>query len=284
MESTASRVRSTISWRLPTGSPLPYASARENSVTLAPCSFPRRSGGQPACSLASWHKTQLPCRGRWDGPLYDERDAAKYESFPKNGGDLVYLLTLAIRERRQQRSLDIPIFVALSLDDSTVDSRATIEFFNAITPANSSDSRSALINYTRAPYALGDLLTIRDRSSVYPRDGIVSFAHVAIPVHPDNPHYGRDGAYKSCLAYEKPNDGTSDEAPGSPLARCRTGHPPGDGVRLGENSLRKDLEEASALERLVPPLVLRRLTFNPDFAGMIAEIDAFVERVQQGAP
>jgi esterase/lipase len=240
----------------------------------------------PLVPLANWHKIYswaVP-RGPWDGPLYDEHDAAKYESFAKNGGDQVYLLTLAIRDRLQQGSLGTPIFVALSLDDSTVDSRATIEFFNAITPVKSSDSKSVLINYTRAPYALGNLLTIRDRSSVSEDHGIVSFAHVAIPVRPDNPHYGRDGAYKGCLSYEKPNDEKSDEAPGSPLVRCRTGHPPGDGVRLGENSLRKNLEEASALERLVPPLVLRRLTFNRDFEGMMAEIDAFVERVQKDAP
>lgn len=235
----------------------------------------------PLVPLANWHKVYswaVP-RGKWDGNLLDERDAAKYESFAKNGGDQVYLLTRALADRQRSRSLDTPVFVALSQDDSTVNSRATIEFFNAITPP-ASRSKNVLISYTRAPYALGDRFPIRDRSSVSSRDGIVSSSHVAIPVRPDNRHYGRDGAYKSCLTYEKPNSEKSESEPGGALTRCREGQVPVSGVRLGENSLRKDLEQASALERLQPPLVLRRLTFNPDFDGMVAEIDAFVERVE----
>ena len=67
--------------------------------------------------------------------------------------------------------------------------------------------------------------------------------------------------------------------------RCREGRPPADGVRLGETSASEisALDAASTLKGLEPPLVLRRLTFNPDFDGMMAEVDAFVERVQRGA-
>ena len=236
--------------------------------------------------LANWHKIYswaLP-RGEWVDRLFDERDAVKYESFPKNAGDQIHLLTRAVADRRKSRPLETPVFVALSRDDSTVSSPATIEFFNAVTPAPP-PWKNALINYTRVPYALGDQQPIHDRSSVYPSDGIVSFSHVAIPVRPDNEHYGRHGdkTYKSCLAYETANNEKPDDERSKLLARCRTGRPPGDGVRLGETSLRKDLKEASELERLVPRLVLRRLTFNPDFEGMMAEIDAFVTRVQTGA-
>jgi esterase/lipase len=239
----------------------------------------------PLVPLANWHKIYswaMP-RGRWDGNLYDERDAAKYESFPKNGGDQVYLLTLDIADRLRSRPLDTPVFIALSRDDGTVNSRATIEFFNAITPAGTS-SANALIAYTRSPDALGDQFPIRNRDSVWVGAGIVSSSHVAIPIRPDNPHYGREGTYKSCLAYEPPNNRPSDPSPESALTRCRRGRPPGDGVRLGETSLRQDLDDASAHERLEPPLVLRRLTFNPDFDGLMAEVDAFVQRVEADAP
>jgi esterase/lipase len=235
----------------------------------------------PLVPLANWHKIYswaMP-RGQWDGDLFDEHDAAKYESFTKNAGDQVYLLTLAIADRHKSRALDTPIFIALSQDDSTVDSRATIEFFNAITPATP-PWKNVLISYTRAPYTFGDQLPIRERSSIDPPQGIISSSHLAIPIHPDNPHYGREGIYKSCLAYAPPNSERRAPDPRSAWARCHTGHPPGDGVRLGEKSLQKDLENASTLERFDPPLVLRRLTFNPDFDGMMAEVDAFVQRVE----
>jgi hypothetical protein len=67
--------------------------------------------------------------------------------------------------------------------------------------------------------------------------------------------------------------------------RCREGQAPGDGVRLGETSAAalRALDAASTLKGLEPPLVLRRLTFNPDFDGMMAAVDAFVERVQRAA-
>jgi esterase/lipase len=257
--------------------------ALRHSIAALVLFSPAVKVARPLVPLANWHKIYswaIP-RGAWDGRLFDEHDAAKYESFTKNAGDQVYLLTRAIAERRRQRPLDTPVFIAMSLDDSTVSSPATIEFFNAITPLTV-PSTNVLINYTRAPYALDAQQPLRDRSSVFVGEGIVSFSHVAIPVRPDNPHYGRDGAYRSCLAYQPPNTEKPDEAPDSPLIRCRRGRPPGDGVRLGENSRRPDLEAASTLERLQPPLVLRRLTFNPDFSGMMGEIDAFVERVEQG--
>jgi esterase/lipase len=265
----------------------------------------------PKAPLANWHKIYswaIP-RGDWLGNLSDEHDAVKYESFPKNAGDQVYLLTKAVAERMQRGRLDIPVFIALSQDDATVNSRATIEFFTTIT--RSPTSKNVLVAYTKVPEAIGDGAPIRDRRSVYPGEGIVAFSHVAIPVHPDNPHYGRRGTYKSCLEYEKSNsEGAADAQacpamaeqktnPGTTTAkdarttakdnrwcRCRTAQPPADGVRLGETSGSelKLLDEASTLKDLHPPLVMRRLTFNPDFEGMMKEIDRFVEQVQKSAP
>ena len=254
--------------------------------------------------LANWHKLYswaIP-RGEWIGKLFDEHDDVKYESFPKNAGrpDLSPdqgTRRAAMRNRR----LDTPVFIALSQDDATVNSRATIEFFREITPAD--DSKNALIAYTTVPEAIGERGPIRDRISVYPDEGIIAFSHVAIPVRPDNPHYGRHGTYKSCLEYEKSNDEraadeqacrmlrkTSTPSEGGARAdhrwcRCREGRAPRDGVRLGETSASaiSALDAASTLKGLEPPLVLRRLTFNPDFDGMMAEVDAFVDRVRRDA-
>ena len=156
--------------------------------------------------LANWHKIYswaVP-RGEWIGNLFDEHDDAKYESFPKNAGDQIYLLTREVAATLSDRRLETPVFIALSQDDATVNSRATIEFFRALT--RGPDSKNALIAYTVVPEAVGERGPIRDRTSVYPADGIIAFSHVAIPVRPDNPHYGRNGAYKSCLDYERSNE------------------------------------------------------------------------------
>ena len=253
--------------------------------------------------LANWHKIYswaIP-RGEWIGKLFDEHDDVKYESFSKNAGDQIYLLTKEVAALMVDRALKIPVFIALSQDDATVSSRATIEFFREVT--RGPDSKNVLIAYTTVPEALGDRAPIRDRISVYPGDGIIAFSHVAIPVRPDNPHYGRHGTYKSCLEYEKSDDERAADLracqplresetslePGARTdhrwCRCREGRPPADGVRLGETSSTAlaALDAASTLKGLDPPLVLRRLTFNPDFDGMMAAVDAFVEQVQREA-
>ena len=223
-----------------------------------------------AAPLANWHKIYswaIP-RGDWIGKLFDEHDDVKYESFPKNAGDQIYLLTKVVAEQLSGRRLETPVFIALSQDDATVSSRATIEFFRAITRAP--HSKNVLIAYTKVPEAIGERGPIRDRISVYPNDGIVAFSHVAIPVRPDNPHYGRRGTYKSCLEYEKSNEeraadqqacrtasetrtgSEKNERPDNRWCRCREGQPPADGVRLGETSAAelKTLEAASTLKGL----------------------------------
>lgn len=253
--------------------------------------------------LANWHKIYswaIP-RGDWIGKLFDEHDDVKYESFPKNAGDQIYLLTKKIEVGPGRGRLDIPVFIALSQDDATVDSRATIEFFRTITDGR--DSKNTLIAYTTVPEAIGERGRIQDRISVYPGEGIIAFSHVSIPVRPDNPHYGRHGTYKSCLEYEKADDeraadeqicaqrkagrtSSGESARGDHRwCRCLEGRPPADGVRLGETSAAAlaALDAASTLKGLEPPLVLRRLTFNPDFDGMMAAVDAFVQRVEREA-
>jgi hypothetical protein len=75
---------------------------------------------------ASWHKTYswaFP-KGKWVD-LRDEQDGAKYESFPKNAGDQIHLLTTSLGSG----PVRVPTFIVLSEDDDTVKSRATLAFF-----------------------------------------------------------------------------------------------------------------------------------------------------------
>src|SRR5262245_58529702 len=167
--------------------------------------------------LANWHKIYswaVP-RGEWIGNLFDEHDDVKYESFPKNAGDQIYLLTQEVAAMMPGRRLETPVFIALSQDDATVNSRATIEFFREIT--GGPDPTNTILAYTIVHEAIAKRGPIHDRSSVNPDEGIIAFPHVAIPVRPDNRHYGRNGTYKSCLDYER-----SDSDRAADVEACRT--------------------------------------------------------------
>lgn len=221
--------------------------------------------------LANWHKTYswaFP-KGRWVD-LHDEQDGAKYESFPKNAGDQIHLLTTSLAGG----PVRVPAFIVLSEDDDTVKSSATLAFFHE--RLTSPLKRMRLYTRTPAAYAPGPRGEAPARtgcaapacqavSSEAPGEGIISFSHVAPPVSPQNTHYGQGGSYKNCLHYPRP---------GERWTRCHEDRPGPGGLRLGEISLS---EGADA------PLV-RRLTFNPDFDAMMAAIRDFVRQVEAARP
>ena len=102
-------------------------------------------------------------------------------------------------------------------------------------------------------------------------------SHVCLPVDPRaNPHYGdRVDAYRHCLHYfphdiakwRACKDATrADIAYGEP-ARGPAGGAGGDMGRSGDT-------DGS------PSTLLRRLTFNPDFDPMCAEIFRFLDRLE----
>ena len=216
----------------------------------------------PKVALSNWHKayTWIPwfVRMKWND-LAEDRDLVKYESFPKNAADQIYLLT---RDNEallaQGATLPFPLFVAASEEDATVRTEATLDFFTQHTNPN-----SRLILYATASDAsLALPADTRIRRLVYATDPqIKSFAHTAIPVAPANPHYGKvqDGkaVYVNCLHY----GASKYEAKWSD---CMAG----EGVVYGETSL-KDA------------FVLRRLTYNPEFAAMMDSLDVFLEALQE---
>jgi hypothetical protein len=145
--------------------------------------------------------------------------------------------------------VDAPIFIALSQDDMTVDSLATVEFFRA-----QANPLSRMLVYSRAPADWGDSRIV-SRPSAYPAEHILNFAHLSLTNAPENPHYGRQGDYRNCLHYLK--DPASWKI-------CKQ-----DAVPLGELN-----------EDLLAQGVLRRLTYNPDFAPMLRQLDAFLDSVK----
>jgi esterase/lipase len=150
----------------------------------------------PLAAFAKLHKMMswlLPRRA-WvaiqpDGDLY------KYESLTKNAVAQTYALTKSVQRQLRQHALNIPIFSALSIDDATVNSAASLAFMAQATHPN---KHTVL-------YAAQDLhLTQKNIECVVIRDEqqhILSSAHTAIVLPDDDAHYGKSGDYANCTHY-----------------------------------------------------------------------------------
>jgi len=183
--------------------------------------------------------------------VHADSDYAKYESFAINGGVQVLRLTdrLESRARRYPERLKLPVFAALSLEDETVDSRYTLDFFHRYLnhPAN----RLLLYSAERAPELPPDRrITVVE--SFIPVRKILSLSHLAITVPPEDPHYGENGDYRNCLHYHEDS---------SEFKLCRAGKARWLGEKTPAN-----LESG----------LLQRLTWNPRFSLQEEEQDRFV--------
>ncbi len=199
--------------------------------------------------LANWHYlvSWIDPKRAWFDILHDE-DFSKYESFPKNAADQVYLLTTK-NIGLNGKPLSTPIFTVISEDDETINSQDTIAFFE-----NRASANSNLIVYKRNPNSRTDICDLGKRvcekNSVYPKYNVESFSHTAIPISVSNDHYGFKGDYRSCSHYlVERNQKEYDD--------CKGSH-----YQWGE----KNLEG----------LAVRRLTFNPDFDSMAQLATQFV--------
>lgn len=188
--------------------------------------------------LYSWLKPEAA----WVG-LMPDGDPFKYESFPKNAAAQMYALIRAL----PQRGMDLPVFAAASADDATVHAQATLRFMR-----QTRHPASRLVWYARGPVAQANVEWV---DSSVPERRILSGAHTAVVMPPDDPHYGERGDYANCLHYCG-----QDEVR---YATCRT-RPEWLGEVTPDNLARG---------------VLRRLTWNPHYAQMEASMQAFIGRL-----
>ncbi|MBI3903519.1 MAG: alpha/beta fold hydrolase [Nitrosomonadales bacterium] len=194
--------------------------------------------------LYSW----LMPSAQWVGILPD-RDLYKYESFPRNAAAQMYALTQAIKGCEP----NIPVFAAASLDDATVDVSATLEFM-----ARAHHARNKLVLYASAAAALPANIPAAKLewvNSALPDNKILSSAHTAIVLPPEDTHYGAAGEYVNCNHYY-PHDQEK-------YAACIQ-HP--DAAWQGEITP-ANLEVG----------MLRRLMFNPNYAALEDSMKRFVE-------
>ncbi|MBI5006243.1 MAG: alpha/beta fold hydrolase [Nitrosomonadales bacterium] len=189
--------------------------------------------------LYSW----LSPKAAWVNPMQD-RDLYKYESFCKNAAAQMYALTQAL----PKGELDIPVFAAASADDATVESAATLRFMQRAT-----HPCSRLVWYSSERPGQQNVEWV---DSAVPEQRILSSAHTAIVIPPDDAHYGEHGNYANCLHYF---------AADKPAFRaCQA---------------QQDAWAGEITERNLKQGLLRRLMYNPHFAQMEASMLKFIERL-----
>jgi len=198
-------------------------------------------------SLARWANVHrlyskfLP-KEAWVDVMQD-RDWYKYESFCKNAAAQMYALTQAL----PQAGTKIPVFVAASADDVTVQAAATLRFMYRAQHAG-----SRLVWYSTKKIAQRNIEWV---NSALPEQRILGSAHTAIVMSPEDAHYGANGCYTNCLHYYE-NDKKNFNA------CCARGPETWLGEVTAQN-LRRG--------------VVRRLTYNPHYAAMEASMQRFIE-------
>jgi len=181
-----------------------------------------------------------------------DNDLYKYESFAKNTAEQMYSLTEALNERLQHHKLHIPIFAVASVDDKTVTTQATIEFM-----AKQLNPNNKFILYTTDLELTSQKIPgekIQWTSSIVPEQKIISSAHTAIVVAPEDKHYGIDGEYSNCIHYY-PDEMEKYTFCSHNPKECLQGEVTDEHLKLG---------------------VLRRLMYNPKFDMLKVSLKHFI--------
>lgn len=205
-------------------------------------------------ALANMHKIYS-----WASPsakwldVMPDKDTYKYESFPKNAAAQIYALTQAVNSQLKEHPVRIPVFAAASQDDTTVNTSATIEFM-----ARTLHPSSKLVLYSTdarkvPPGISSEKLELVN--SVIPEQKILSSAHTAIVLPPEDTHYRLAGNYSNCLHYYPDEMGKYDAC---------------------NNKPKEDLQGELTEENLKAG-TLRRLMYNPNFAALKISMKKFID-------
>jgi esterase/lipase len=188
---------------------------------------------------------------------FEERDAARYESFSVNAGAEFYLLTQNIM--KSKTPIDVPVLMAVSADDDTIDADAARQFFCDRVTAD----RRGLIWYAsrhaerNIDPPCGDIKEVElgpvDREFQGTAYRFANYAHTALSMSPADEHYGVNGKYHQCKAYDTPPDMAD-------FKECQKGSAK---TIFGE----RDIASKAAKKELDYDY-WRRGTFNPDYARL----------------
>lgn len=207
----------------------------------------------PALGVSSSARLASPLAGlgrRWRRMAWfdvqPDTDCFKYESLPYHGIAEACAMIRVVRQMSRIDERPVPLFVATSERDATLKSAATLTWF-----ARQSATRRMLYYTTGRPRVPAFVKCVR---SSLPDQRIKSFSHTSLIQSPSNPHYGARGSYRFCTHYYRPDR--------CKYQRCKAGE---------EDCLGEMFDESSDCQ------VIRRLTYNPLFGEMLAELGAFID-------
>ena len=127
----------------------------------------------------------------------------KYESFPANAGAQFNYLTKDMRGLTDSKNpIKMPLFIAISSSDATVDPLIAKDFFcnHTKNPKNFMIWYNGELNIKEENITcLGG--TIETKQISNKTSGVLSYSHLSLPVNPANNYYGKNGEYKNCLVY-----------------------------------------------------------------------------------
>jgi esterase/lipase len=180
-----------------------------------------------------------------------DSDSFKYESLTTHSISEVYDMIQALNRLATLTELRVPVFVAASDNDITINTRVLLEWFEKLGEL----PRRMLYYSARDLYAPHGVRVVPGH---LPDLNIKSFAHTALLHAPSDPHYGADGAYRFCTRYYHLDP--------SKYERCKDGQ---------EDCLGEMFEETANCQ------VIRRLTYNPLFEEMLDEIRVFLNQLDE---
>ncbi|MBT5470115.1 MAG: hypothetical protein HOK41_05890 [Nitrospina sp.] len=195
--------------------------------------------------------------------LLPDEDKVKYESFSANAGAQFHYLAKELRQLAADNPpITTPIYMAISSADATVDPYLGKDFFCNHTK----NEKNKLLWYSGVETTNEDNVKnctggiIKHQKIDDEILGVLTYAHLSLPIDPSNDYYGEKGEYKNCLAYTYSDD---------KLKICKQEIDINSKVKYGEKS---DKNEGNPV---------RRLTFNPEFKSMVDDIFSFIQNLDK---
>jgi len=152
------------------------------------------------------------------------------------------------------KRLTVPAFAVYSIDDTTIESKRTVEVFRKyFTSEKNMELLYTLDGKNNFEKGSG---CISVEKSYRPEERIAGFSHICFTIPPNDPHYGKNGDYRYCHHYDKEEQ--KDER-----AACLNDKESWTGEKTEENMKKYK--------------IFSRLTYNPDFKKMLKKIDLFLD-------
>lgn len=175
--------------------------------------------------------------------LEKQNSYARYECFPYQAAEQGSYLLQKVREKSRWHTLRVPFFMLLSKDDESIDEKAAWTFFK-----RQKNPQDRLLYYTADHDQFNDSRIIV-RSSYFPEQRVLNFSHTGLPMAPHNVHYGINGEFKDFQHYH------------------------------GKVPPHAEIYQGAITKANLKKYTLQRLSYNPDFDGMIKEIDKFLDTI-----